>query len=78
MFVTVKALTTLIDQNLRYVAEAIESKAQHEDSKFNDYIERMETILKRQIEELKRISSNQKLIAKYESKVTEIFYDIDV
>lgn len=73
MFVTVKALTTLIDNNLRYVAEAKESKEEHEETEYNDYMATMETKLKKQLEELKLISSSEKLIARYESIIMQTF-----
>ena len=73
MFVTVKALTTLMDNNLIYIAAANESKEQHEEAEYNEYMEMMKTKLQKQLEELKRISSNQRLIANYETKTANAF-----
>lgn len=73
MFVTVKALTALMEKNLIYISEAKESKDQHEEAKYNEYMEMMKTKLQKQLAELRRISSNKKLVANYETKVSKAF-----
>lgn len=69
MFVKVKDLTTLIDKNINYVNEAKESKSNFDPSVFADYMQRMTNTLKDQLTQLKRFSSSDSLIGKYELKI---------
>ena len=76
MFVTVKSLTTYMDRNMNYVNEAIANKSNFDDATFNSYIERMNELLNKQVDRLKKISSNDKLINKYTKKVQELFKEV--
>ena len=76
MFVSVKSLTTYMDRNINYVNEAIANKSNFDDATFNSYIERMNELLNKQVDSLKKISSNDKLINKYTQKVQELFKEV--
>lgn len=71
MFAKVKDLTALIDKNINYVKEAKESKSNFDPSVFADYMQRMTKTLNDQLTLLKRFSSNDNLISKYELKIQE-------
>lgn len=73
MFVTVKALTIHMDNNIRYVKEAYENRENHEKEVFDNYIERMKVSLNNQLKELRRISCNKKLIDSYSDKIENVF-----
>lgn len=73
MFVSVQSLTSYMDKNIKYVNEAIENKTSFDNDMFSAYIEKMRNKLNRQVNSLKQISSNNKLIAKYEKKVNDLF-----
>lgn len=73
MFVTVEALTHHIDNNIVYVLEAKKSRLQHSEATYSKYMEHMEATLKRQVEKLKSISTNKKLINSYTHKVENLF-----
>ena len=68
----VKTLTFLIDQDIKFVGEAIENKKNFDELTFNNYIIMMKDTLSKRIEGLKRFSSNDKLIAKYNKKVNNL------
>lgn len=72
MFVTVSALTQIIDRELGYVADAI---AHHECSKeeYQKYIADMKDLESRRLNRLKEISTNTRLIKKYEKKIADAF-----
>lgn len=74
MFVTIKALTSLIDDNIYYIQDA---KRHHNcsEEEYNQYLDKMYSKLDRQIEKLKSISCNTKLINTYIKKVEEIKND---
>lgn len=71
MFISVKNLTALIDERINYVNEGIESRNNFDSETFNNYIVSMTSKLNNSIIILKQISSNKKLIEKYENKVNE-------
>lgn len=73
MFVTVKALTIHMDNNIQYVKEAYESRENHEKEVFDNYIEKMKASLNNQLKELRRISYNKKLIDSYSNKIKNAF-----
>lgn len=74
MFVTIKALTSLIDDNIYYIQDA---KKHHDcsEEEYKQYLDKMYSKLDRQIEKLKSISCNSNLISRYEKKIKEIKND---
>lgn len=74
MFMTVKALTENIDTSVAYLKDA---KMYHNCSKteYEEYLAKMYSKLDKQLEELKNISCNHKLINTYVKKVEEIKND---
>lgn len=68
MFVTVSAVTAILDNNIRYVYEARENNLGDD-----NYYSMMHDKIYKGLEKLKEISCNRKLIAKYETKVNELF-----
>lgn len=71
MFISVKNLTCGIDTTITYVEEAKEHHSCDEEE-YNQYLEKMHKKLDNMLEKLKQISSNKKLISKYEKKVEEL------
>ena len=71
MFISVKNLTCGIDTAITYVEEA---KKHHScsEAEYNQNLEKMYKKLDNMLEKLKQISSNKKLISKYEKKVEEL------
>lgn len=71
MFISVKNLTYSIDTAITYVEEA---KKHHScsEAEYNQYLGKMYGKLDNMLEKLKQISSNKKLISKYEKKVEEL------
>ena len=71
MFISVKNLTYSIDTAITYVDE---EKKHHycSEAEYNQYLEKMYKKLDNMLEKLKQISSNKKLISKYEKKVEEL------
>lgn len=72
MFVSVKNLTALIDQDMQFYIEGVASKEQHSPEEFEKWLEYITRRLAKQLAELKRISSNRKLITAYENKINEL------
>lgn len=74
MFISVKDLTYNIDSSITYVNEA---KNHHScsEKEYNEYLSIMYRKLDNMLKKLKKISSNSKLISKYEKKVEEIKND---
>lgn len=74
MFITVKALTENIDTGIAYLKDA---KMCHNCSKneYEEYLTKMYSKLDKQLEKLKSISCNHKLINTYIKKVEEIKND---
>lgn len=75
MFVTVSALTQIIDRELGYVADAI---AHHEcsEEEYHKYIADMKDLESRRLNRIKEISTNQKLIKRYENKIADAFKEV--
>lgn len=71
MFISVKDLTYNIDTAITYVKEAKDNHSCSEEE-YNDYLCVMYRKLDNMLEKLKKISSNSKLISKYEKKVRDI------
>lgn len=74
MFISVKNLTYGIDSTITYVKEANEYHSCSE-SEYNQYLEKMYRKLDNMVKKLKQVSSNEKLISKYEKKVEELVND---
>lgn len=72
MFVSVKNLTATIEQNIQFYIEGMASKEQHSPEEFEKWHEYITNRLAKQLAELKRISSNRKMTASYESKINEL------
>lgn len=72
MFVSVKSLTNYMDTLIGYVLDAKKNHTCSEE-KYMKYIESMKKKLDAQLEDLKSLSSNDKLISKYENRIMEVF-----
>ena len=72
MFISVKSLAATIDQDLQFYIEGMASKDQHSPEEFEKWREYITRRLAKQLEELKRISCNQKMIRAYEVKINEL------
>ena len=72
MFTTVKGLTALLDKNIGYYNDGIASREQHTETEFSTWYESITAKMRKQFTELKRISTNQKIIAKYEKALAGI------
>lgn len=72
MFVSVKNLTATMEQDIQFYIEGVASKEQHSPEEFEKWYEYITRRLVKQLAELKRISSNRKLITAYESKINEL------
>lgn len=73
MLGTVKGLTAIIEKELQFVEEAKASREQHDEATYNAYMARMEAALQSRFARLTSISSNEKMISKYEKKIAEAF-----
>lgn len=70
MIVTVKYLTNALDNEIGYVMDAKKSgKAT------NEYVDMMYSKINAKFKELKRISSNKKLVNKYLFMIQDVFYN---
>ena len=72
MFVSVKSLTALIDQDIQFYIEGVASKEQHSQEEFEKWHKYIKSRLVEQLSKLKKISCNKKLIATYENKINEL------
>lgn len=77
MFVKVQDLTYLIDKRLQYLKEARENKNNFDVSEFEAYKKEMRKTLENNLVKLKQISSNKKLIERYEKKINEAAEQIE-
>ena len=69
MFVSVKSLTATLDQELQFYREGIASKDQHSEQEFNSWLEKITSSINAKYNRLKQISSNKKLIEKYNKEI---------
>jgi hypothetical protein len=69
MFVTVYNLTRMMDDNIRYLNEAYETRENHPKEVFDNYVIKMNNKLQRQFEKLCEISCNERLIKRYKKKI---------
>lgn len=72
MFVSVKSLTALIDQDIQFYIEGVASKEQHSQEEFKKWHKYIKNRLVEQLSKLKKISCNKKLVATYENKINEL------
>lgn len=72
MFVSVKSLTALIDQDIQFYIDGVASKEQHSPEEFEKWHKYIKSRLVEQLSKLKKISCNKKLIATYENKINEL------
>lgn len=68
MFITVKHRCSIMDDYIRYVQEARLTRLTDK-----EYEESMERELTKHLKGLKRVSTNNRLIAKYENAINELF-----
>lgn len=72
MFVSVKSLTALIDQDIQFYIEGVARKEQHSQEEFKKWHKYIKNRLVEQLSKLKKISCNKKLVATYENKINEL------
>lgn len=72
MFISVKSLAATIDQDIQFYIEGMASKDQHSRDEFEKWRKYITRRLVKQLAELKRISSNQKMICAYEVKINDL------
>ena len=69
MFVSVKSLTAMLDQELQWYHEGIASKDQHSEQDFNSWLEKITSSINAKYNRLQQISSNNKLVEKYSKEI---------
>ena len=72
MFGKVKDITKLINSDIVLINEGIQSKLKHDNVKYNNYIDSMILLLEKRLVILTKISSNDKMITKYNNIVNDI------
>ena len=72
MFTTVKALTSYMDDTIRYFQEGVASKEKHDIETYNKWFASITSTIQGQFKKLKEISNNQKLISKYETIINDL------
>lgn len=72
MFVSAKNLTWALDQDFIYLADGVASKEAHSKEEFDKWLSYTTNKINNRIEKLKQISSDEKLIAKYANKASEL------
>lgn len=74
MFISVKALTRYMDNTIRYFQEGVASKEQHDIETYDEWYASITSLMQEQLKKLKKISSNQKLIEKYEKLIDSLLH----
>lgn len=74
MFITVRALTHYMNNTIRYFQEGMESKEQHDVETYDKWYASITSTMQGQLKKLKNISSNQKLIDKYEKLIDSLLH----
>ncbi len=69
MFVSVKSLTAMLDQELQWYQEGIASKDQHSEQEFNSWLEKITSSINAKYSRLQQISCNKSLIEKYKKEI---------
>ena len=72
MFVSVKSLTAILDQELQFYREGIASKDQHSEQDFNGWLEKVTRSINAKYSRLQQISCNKNLIEKYKKEIESL------
>lgn len=72
MFISVKALTSYMDDTIKYYNEGVASKEQHDLETYNKWYASITSTMRGQLAKLKSISTNKKVIAKYENIINDL------
>ena len=72
MFVSVKSLCTMLDQELQFYRDGIASKDQHSEQEFNSWLEKITSSINAKYNKLHQISSNKKLIERYSEEIESL------
>lgn len=72
MFISVKSLTAMLDQELQFYRDGIATKEQHSEQEFNSWIEKITKSINAKYNELQRISCNKKLIERYSEEIESL------
>lgn len=72
MFVSVKSLTAMLDQELQWYKEGIASKEQHSEQEFNSWLEKITSSINAKYNRLQQISNSKKLIEKYSKEIESL------
>lgn len=78
MFISVKHLTSNIDDAIQYYIEGMASRTCHTVDEFNEWHTKIVEQLIARLAKLKQISSNSRLISKYENKINSVFEKYEV
>ena len=73
MFISIKNLTSIIDDSIQYYIDGMNSKSNHTEEEFNNWHTMITKTITARLEKLKQLSSNKNLISKYESKINSLF-----
>ena len=69
MFVSVKSLTTMLDQDLQWYREGIVNKEMFSEQEFNSWLEKITSSINAKYSRLQQISCNKSLIEKYKKEI---------
>lgn len=72
MFISVKALTSYMDETIKYYNEGVASKEQHDAETYNKWYASITSTMRGQLDKLRKISTNKKIIAKYETIINDL------
>ena len=72
MFISVKALTSYMDDTIKYYNEGVASKEQHDTETYKKWYASITSTMCGQLDKLKQISTNKKVIAKYETIINDL------
>lgn len=78
MFISVKHLTSNIDDAIKYYIEGMSSKENHSKEEFNEWHRKITHQITARFDKLKSISSNNNLILKYDNKIKSLFEQYEV
>lgn len=73
MFISVKHLTSNIDDSIQYYIEGMNNRTCHTVDEFNVWHTKIVEQITARLAKLKQISSNSRLISKYENKINSVF-----
>lgn len=73
MFISVKHLTSNIDDAIQYYIEGMNNRTCHTVDEFNVWHTKIVEQITARLAKLKQISSNSRLISKYENKINSVF-----